>query len=64
MAGGGVKKGLSFGETDDYCYNTVANPGNYPSLFGRGSPQVDLQISRPAFRLTDVHGNVVKEILA
>src|SRR6266536_69883 len=26
MAGGGVKRGFSFGETDDYWYNVVANP--------------------------------------
>jgi hypothetical protein len=26
MAGGGVKRGLSYGETDDYCYNVVSNP--------------------------------------
>ena len=26
MAGGGIKPGFSFGETDDYCYNVVANP--------------------------------------
>ena len=26
MAGGGIKPGISYGETDDYCYNIVEDP--------------------------------------
>jgi Protein of unknown function (DUF1501) len=71
MAGGGVKKGFSFGETDDYCYNTVSNPVHVHDLqatilhcLGVDHLKLTYKYQGRHFRLTDVHGNVVKEILA
>ncbi|HVV00176.1 MAG TPA: DUF1501 domain-containing protein [Verrucomicrobiae bacterium] len=85
MAGGGVKPGITYGRTDDYCYNIVDADGNpmHPdkSRFTPGAVHVhDLQATilhllgidhekltyeyqGRRFRLTDVNGNVVKEIL-
>ncbi len=71
MAGGGVKKGFSYGETDDYCYNVVANPVHVHDLQatilrlpGRGSLKLTYKFQGRHFRLTDVHGEVVKDVLA
>ena len=86
MAGGGVKKGLTYGHTDAYGYNLADAAGNpiQPSkdVFTPGVVHVhDLQatilhllgidhtrLSFPYqgrdFRLTDVHGHVVKDLLA
>ena len=71
MAGGGMKRGFSFGETDDYCYNTVANPVHVHDLqatilrcLGVDHLRLTYKYQGRHFRLTDVHGNVVKEILA
>ena len=71
MAGGGVKKGFSFGETDDYCYNTVSNPVHVHDLqatilqcLGVDHLKLTYKYQGRHFRLTDVHGSVVKEILA
>jgi hypothetical protein len=71
MAGGGMKKGFSFGETDDYCYNTVSNPVHVHDLqatilhcLGVDHLKLTYKYQGRHFRLTDVHGNVVKEILA
>ncbi len=71
MAGGGVKKGFSFGETDDYCYNVVANPVHVHDLqatilrlLGVDHLKLTYKYQGRHFRLTDVHGEVVKEVLA
>jgi hypothetical protein len=71
MAGGGVKKGFSFGETDDYCYNVVSNPVHVHDLqatilhcLGVDHLKLTYKYQGRHFRLTDVHGQVVKEILA
>ena len=71
MAGGGMKRGFSFGETDDYCYNVVAEPGPRPRPAGhdpalpRRRPQAaDVQIPGPPFPPDRCHGEVVKDILA
>jgi hypothetical protein len=71
MAGGGVKKGFSFGETDDYCYNVVANPVHVHDLqatilrlLGVDHLRLTYKYQGRHFRLTDVHGEVVKEVLA
>jgi uncharacterized protein (DUF1501 family) len=71
MAGGGVKKGFSFGETDDYCYNVVANPVHVHDLqatilrlLGVDHLKLTYKFQGRHFRLTDVHGEVVKEVLA
>jgi hypothetical protein len=71
MAGGGMKKGFSFGETDDYCYNVVSNPVHVHDLqatilrcLGVDHLKLTYKYQGRHFRLTDVHGEVVKEILS
>jgi hypothetical protein len=71
MAGGGVKRGLSLGETDDYCYNVVSNPVHVHDLqatilrlLGVDHLKLTYKFQGRHFRLTDVHGEVVKEVLA
>jgi hypothetical protein len=70
LAGGGVKRGLSFGETDDYCYNVVANPVGVYDLqatilrcLGVDHLKLTYKYQGRHFRLTDVHGEVVKDVL-
>jgi len=71
MAGGGVKKGFSYGETDDYCYNVVENPVHVHDLqatilrcLGVDHLRLTYKFQGRHFRLTDVHGNVVKDLLS
>ncbi len=86
MAGGGIKPGIVYGNTDDYGYNIVDNDGHIidPSVenFTPGAVHVhDLQATilnqlgidhtkltyhyqGRDFRLTDVHGHVVKDLIA
>jgi hypothetical protein len=71
LAGAGVKPGISFGETDDYCYNIAKNPVHVHDLhatilhcLGVDHTRLTYKFQGRAFRLTDVHGNVVKEILS
>ncbi len=71
MAGGGVKPGMSWGETDDYSYNIAANPVEVHDLHATMLHLLGIDHRRLTFRfqgrdhrLTDVHGNVVRELLA
>jgi len=71
MAGGGVKPGITHGETDDYCYNIVSEPVHVHDLhatilhcLGIDHTRLTFKFQGRHFRLTDVHGNVVKQILA
>ncbi len=71
MAGGGVKAGHSHGVTDDYCYNVVEGGVHVHDfhatllhLLGIDHEQLTFQYQGRHFRLTDVHGHVVKDILA
>jgi len=70
MAGGGMKPGLVYGETDDYSYNIVADPVHVHDLqatllhcLGIDHTKLTYRYAGRYFRLTDVHGNVVKKIL-
>jgi uncharacterized protein DUF1501 len=70
MAGGGVKPGLPYGETDDYCYNIVRDPVHVHDLqatilhsLGIDHAKLTYKYQGRWFRLTDVHGKVVKAIL-
>jgi hypothetical protein len=70
MAGGGVKRGFSYGETDDYCYNVVENPVHVHDLqatilrcLGIDHLKLTYKYQGRHFRLTDVHGEVVKDLL-
>ena len=71
MAGGGVKPGTSYGETDPYCYNVQADGVHVHDfhatalhLLGIDHERLTYKYQGRAFRLTDVHGHVVRPILA
>jgi hypothetical protein len=71
MAGGGVKRGFSFGETDDFAYNVVKDgvhvhdlQATLMHLLGVDHERLTYRYQGRDFRLTDVHGKVVREILA
>ncbi len=72
LAGAGVKKGLTFGETDDYCYNIVKNPVHVNQLNATILHLLGINHERLTFphqgleaRLTGVEpAPVVKELLA
>ena len=71
LAGGGIKRGLTFGETDDFSYNITRDPVHVHDLHATLLHCLGIDHTRLTFkfqgrhhRLTDVHGNVVKSILA
>ncbi len=71
MAGGGIKPGISLGETDDYCYNITKDPVHVHNLqatilycLGVDHKKLTYRFQGRDFRLTDVEGNVVKALLA
>lgn len=71
MAGGGIKPGISYGETDDFCYNIVNDPVHIHDFnatilhcLGIDHTKLTYKFQGRDFRLTDVHGNVVKGLLA
>ncbi len=70
MAGAGVRKGFSFGETDELGYNIVKDPVHVHDfqatllhLLGIDHERLTFKHQGRRYRLTDVHGEVVKEIL-
>jgi uncharacterized protein (DUF1501 family) len=71
MAGGGVKPGLVYGETCEFGYNVVKDPVHVHDfhatllrLLGIDHEQLTFNYQGRAFRLTDVSGRVVQDILA
>ncbi len=71
LAGGGVKRGLVYGKTDDLGYNIVENPVHVHDLnatilhlLGLDHERLTYRYQGRDFRLTDVHGHVVKSLLA
>lgn len=71
MAGGGIRPGLTFGETDDFGYNVVANGVHVHDLhatvlhlLGIDHRRLTFRAQGRDFRLTDVAGRVVDAILA
>ncbi len=71
MAGGGVKPGVVYGETDDFSYNVVDKPVHIHDLnatmlhcLGINHEQLTYRHQGRDFRLTDVHGKVVHDLLA
>ncbi len=71
LAGGGVRKGLQLGETDELGYNTVRDPVHVHDfnatllhLLGFDHEQLTFRFQGRDFRLTDVHGRVVRALLA
>jgi hypothetical protein len=70
MAGGGIKPGITFGETDEFGYNIVNNPVHINDFhatllhtMGIDHEQLVYKYQGRRFRLTDVAGNVVNDIL-
>ena len=70
MAGAGVKPGFTYGETDDFSYNIVKDPVHVHDfhatllhLMGVDHERLTFKHQGRRFRLTDVHGQVVKDIL-
>jgi len=71
LAGGGIKPGMSFGKTDELGFNVVENQVHVHDLQATILNQLGLDHERLTyryagrdFRLTDVHGNIVRDILA
>ncbi len=71
MAGGGVKAGVTYGATDDFAYNVTENPVHVHDfhatllhLLGIDHERLTYFHQGRRFRLTDVHGQVVRALLA
>ncbi len=71
LAGGGVKGGITYGETDDWCYNIAKDPvhvhdlnATILNLLGINHEQLTYRYQGRDYRLTDIHGKVVKEIIS
>jgi hypothetical protein len=71
MAGGGVKPGIRYGRTDDFSFNVVENPVHVHDLqatilqtLGIDHERLTFRFQGRQYRLTDVHGKVVHDILA
>jgi hypothetical protein len=71
MAGGGMKPGLTYGATDEFGYHAVENKVHVHDLHATILHQLGIDHKRLTFRsqgrdfrLTDVHGRVVKDLLA
>jgi len=70
IAGGGFKKGVTFGETDELGFNVARDKVHVHDLhatilhqLGFDHTKLTFKFQGRPFRLTDVHGNVVKELL-
>ena len=71
MAGAGVKPGITYGETDEFSYNVIKDPvhvhdfqATMMHLLGVDHERLTYKFQGRRFRLTDVHGHVVKDILS
>jgi hypothetical protein len=70
MAGGGIKGGMTYGNTDEFGYSAVEKPvavhdihATMLHLMGIDHKKLAFKFQGRDFRLTDVHGNVLKDIL-
>ena len=71
LAGGGIKPGITYGKTDDFGFYAVENKVHVHDLhatilhqFGLDHTKLTYRFQGRDFRLTDVHGEVVKPLLA
>jgi arylsulfatase A-like enzyme len=71
MAGGGIKPGITIGKTDDFAYNIVEDPVHVHDFhatmlhcLGIDHKKLTHRFEGRDFRLTDVHGEIVRKILA
>jgi hypothetical protein len=70
MAGGGIRPGATYGETDEFSYNVVRDPVHVHDLhatllhcLGIDHRRLTYKFQGRHFRLTDVRGEVVKGLL-
>jgi len=70
MAGGGIKPGMVYGETDDFGYNIIKDPvhvhdfqATVLNLLGLDHEKLTYKFQGRRYRLTDLYGNVVKNII-
>lgn len=71
LAGGGIQGGTTYGETDEYGYHAIEKPCTFYDLWATVLHQLGIDHEKLTFRsggrdfrLTDVHGNVLREILS
>ncbi len=71
LAGGGIRPGQTYGSTDEFSYNITENPVDIHDLhatmlhlLGVDHTKLTFKFQGRRFRLTDVHGNAVKPLLA
>ena len=71
FAGGGTKPSITYGKTDDYCYNIVYKTMHVQDLhatlmhlMGVEHERLTYRYQGRDFRLTDVHGHIIRDILA
>jgi hypothetical protein len=71
LAGGGIKGGMSYGESDELGFNVAENKVHVHDLqatimhqLGFNHERLTFRFQGRDYRLTDVHGDVVKEIIA
>ena len=71
LAGGGIQGGLTYGETDDYCYNIIEDPlpihdfnATLLHCLGIDHQRLTFRFQGRDYRLTDVEGNVAHKLLA
>ena len=71
LAGGGIKPGFSFGATDELGFNIAENPVHVHDIqatilhvLGLNHERLTFRVAGRDFRLTDVYGNVVRDVLA
>lgn len=71
LAGAGIRSGLTLGSTDDYCYNITSDPvhvhdlnATIMHLLGVDHQRLTFRYQGRDFRLTDIHGEIVKSILS
>jgi uncharacterized protein (DUF1501 family) len=71
LAGGGIRGGITYGETDDHCYNIVRDPVHIHDFnatilqcLGLDHTRLTFRFQGRDFRLTDVHGSIVSPLLA
>lgn len=71
MAGAGIKKGMTYGKTDEFGYNIIENPvhvhdfqATLMHLLGIDHEKFTFKFQGRRYRLTDVHGKVIQDILS
>jgi Protein of unknown function (DUF1501) len=71
LAGAGIRGGITVGQTDDYCYNIVADPihvhdlnATILHLLGVDHQRLTYRYQGRDFRLTDIHGQIVQQIMS